>query len=144
MKENTDPRAALEAIPECHLNIFRNAQGLRHHVNACRAAIINQAAYAGVNLPGLIASTPTLLLPWLTLNYIESSPEYKEAKEIVEPILKACVEWDAKEQAAREEHAKMLGAHVAALETAREKALKAALESSEVVAARRALESLTK
>ena len=122
----------------------RNAQGRRHHVNACRAAIINQAAYAGVNLPGLIASTPTLLLPWLTLNYIESSPEYKEAKEIVEPILKACVEWDAKEQAAREEHAKMLGAHVAALETAREKALKAALESSEVVAARRALESLTK
>lgn len=149
--QKTCPRQQRDAIPSENVNIFQNTRALRGEVEGVQKRILARARAAGPftgndlwatgnfranlspHIDGEFAANSVLL------DFLEKTPEYLTAAAIVEPILKACAELDARDAELAERRGRQMAEHRDALATAEKLALETAQRDPRVVEARRAL-----
>ena len=146
-----DPRAALQAVMLHQKYIFLNTLALRKWRAEFRQKVLVRAQCAhGAGLSESFEPQHFIanLLPNLdpqfsdvetALLFLENSPEFLEAAQIIEPLLAAVAEVEQQEAAAAVRRGNLEQAHREAVAAAEEKARAVALASPEVAAAARAL-----
>ena len=147
----TDPRAALQAVLLHHKYVFLNTIALRKWREGFRQKVLVRAQcafgagpaeswepqhYIANLLPNLdpqFSDVETALL------FLENSPEFIEAKAVIEPLLAAVAALEVEEAAAGVRRADLEQAHREAIAAAESQARVVALNSPAVAAAARAL-----
>ena len=149
----TDPRAALQAVMLHQKYIFLNTLALRKWRDEFRKTVLIRAQAAHGAGPAeswepqhYIANLLPNLDPQFSdvetaLLFLENSPEFLEAKAVIEPLLAAVAALEVEEAAATARRADLEQAHREAIATAEENARAVALASPAVAAAARALAS---
>ena len=152
----TDPRAALSGTLEHHRLIFLNTEAVREAVLAQEGKFMiraQAASYGGGatsypegwqvsrQRPFVHDLDPQIANLRGVLTIMETSPEYLEAKAVIEPLLAAVAALEVEEAAATARRADLEQAHREAIATAEENARAVALASPAVAAAARALAS---
>ena len=146
-----DPRAALQGVMLHEKYVYLNTLALRKWRDQFRQKILIRAQCAfGAgqaeswepqhfianllpNLDPQFSDVETALL------FLENSPEFLEAKAVIEPLLAAVAALEVEEAAAGVRRAELEQAHREAVATAEAKARFVALNSPEVAAAAKAL-----
>ena len=146
-----DPRAALQAVMLHEKFIYLNTLALRKWRAEFRQKVLVRAQCAHGAGPSesweaqhFIANLLPNLDPQFSdvetaLLFLENSPEFLEAKAVIEPLLEAVAELEIEEAAAGVRRADLERVHREAVTAAEEKARAVALASPEVAAAARAL-----
>jgi len=147
----TDPRAELQAVLLHHKYVFLNTLALRKWRDEFRRKVLVRAQCAHGAGPSesweaqhYIANLLPTLDPQFSdvetaLLFLENSPEFIEAAQVIEPLLEGVAELEIEEAAARTRRADLERAHREAVASAEERARTVALNSPEVAAAARAL-----
>ena len=147
----TDPRAALQAVMLHEKFIYLNTLALRKWRAEFRQKVLVRAQCAHGAGPSesfepqhYIANLLPNLDPQFSdvetaLLFLENSPEFLEAAQIIEPLLAAVAELEIEEAAAGVRRADLERVHREAIATAEENARAVALRSPAVAAAARAL-----
>jgi hypothetical protein len=149
MPKHTDPRQLLDEIPLPQRYIFCNVESLRAQVAEMLTPLLTRAQHAhgtGApwHLPGystnIRETVPDELAPSLAaLQLLEITPEFIEAKKVIEPLLLAAAEVEKREAQAAQELAAKRQRHADALAAAEQAALAAARKDPAVLAAQAAL-----
>jgi hypothetical protein len=127
-KNTTDPRQQLDEIPLPQRYIFCNVESLRAQVAEMLTPLLTRAQHAhGTGAPWHLAgystnireTVPEQLAPSLAaLQLLEITPEFIEAKKVIEPLLAAAAEVEKAEAiaaaAAAEKESRRLAARNAA------------------------------
>ena len=149
-----DPRASVSSTLEHHRLIFLNTEAVREAVLAQEGKFMiraQAASYGGGatsypegwqvsrQRPFVHDLDPQIANLRGALTIMENSPEYREAKAVIEPLLKAVAALEIEEAAAATRRADLERAHREAVASAEERARTVALASPEVAAAAKAL-----
>ena len=146
-----DPRAALQAVMLHNKYVFLNKLALRKLRAEFRQKVLVRAQAAHGAGPAesfepqhYIANLLPNLDPQFSdvetaLLFLENSPEFLEAKAVIEPLLAAVAALEIREAAATARRGELEQAHRDAVAAAEENARAVALASPEVAAAARAL-----
>ena len=149
-----DPRAALSGTLEHHRLIFLNTEAVREAVLAQEGKFMiraQAASYGGGatshpegwqvsrQRPFVNDVDPQIANLRGVLTIMENSPEYREAAQVITPLLAAVAEVEQQEAAATARRAELEQAHREAVAAAESQARVVALNSPEVAAAARAL-----
>jgi len=142
-------RTRLASVPTPTIYIYHNAQAIRQLLSELEAPIVTRALSAipagdQWNRQNYIANIlptidPRVPAAHVALDVLAKSPEFIEAKAIIEPLIAELAELEIVEQTAREDLADKQRAHAFALALAQEKALAAAENDPAVKAAAAAL-----
>jgi hypothetical protein len=158
---NKDPRAKLESVPsetrqfysrclasranveEMRNSLFALVDGLNvtplnipnafEHIGICRGPLI--AIGRGSQVADLVAAEAIFAVLW-------NSVRFKEAQDLLAPILSDLAELEKREEEERHEKSRRFGEAQAALENAKNRALKSAENDPAVIAARKRFEEV--
>jgi hypothetical protein len=144
-----DPRQQLDEIPLPMRYVYCNVASLRAEVADMQRPLLTRALCchgtgAPWHLPGystnIRQAIPDELAPSLAaLQLLEITPEFIEAKKVIEPLLLAAAEVEKREAQAAQELAAKRQRHADALAAAEQRALADARKDPAVLAAQAAL-----